>query len=613
MDTWGTRLYASFSDNLLREAVYNSLNFELRRELHLKVANFLEKEGVNSPRVLPVLARHFELGGDEKKALYYLFESAKYSKSIYDYRSCFDYLFRYVSIAEKNKLSFKENPQYLEAFVIYAEVQQELGRIEESGLCFAKIVEELTDLTPTKIQCLSKLADNKRRTGKIKESLELYEKALIEAKELKDEKLLSQIFLYSGVPLAMSGKMGKAMDYFQRAELLAQKVGDFPTLVYALMNRGLVEYFRGKLEGAKSFLLKAKEIAFEKNLKSYLALITVNLSQVYFESGEYEKALDISKEAEEISRQFGYRNHLVMSMSNRALYETMLGKWDEAEKSVERALTAAQHYGMTYLVATDFHIKSLLYLVNGKFSKSFFTQKLAFETYLIDNHLGEAIGSLSEILAISNQLSMPDLVSIILDESLNKLQKELENTSRTLTISFNANYAFHKYLVGEADYYDTEEKLESILEKARESGILWLVADVGNVLMKLHILNENTKRAVELGEDLFPLISTHYCPLIIPRFLITYCFSLYSENLKNELCTVLNCLMQYDKFLSRGLQGIEYNLFLYNVLKREGKDEVESKIQSAKEIVLQIEENEEDKTFKNAFLALPMIKEVKEK
>lgn len=614
MDTWGTRPYASFSDNLLQEAVYNSLNFELRRELHLKVANFLEKESVTSPRVLPVLARHYEKGTDEKKALYYLFESAKYSKSIYDYRSCFDYLYRYVSIAEKNNFSLKENPQYLEAFIIYAEVQQELGRIEEAGLCFSKIVEELTDFTPTRIKCLLKLADNKRRVGKIKESLELYEKALEEAKVLKDDSLLSQIFLYSGVPLAISGKMGKAMDYFQRAELLAQKVSDFPTLVFALMNRGLVEYFRGKLEGAKSFLIKARKIAIEKNLKSYLTLITVNLSQAYFESGEYEKALETLKEAEEISRQFGYRNHLVMSMSNRALYETMLGKWEEAEKSVEKALASAIHYGMVYLIAANYHTKSLISFVYGQFSKSFSDQQIAFETFLQNNHLGEAVGSLSELISISNQIGLPSLVSVILEEKLGKLQKELENTSRTLTISFNANYAYYEYLRGERDYYETEEKLESVLDKARESGILWLVADVGNVFMKLHLSNNNPKKAVDIGEDLFPLLSTHYCPLVIPRFLTTFGFSLlFCANLKEEVLKVLNALNPYEKFVNKGLQGIEYNLLLYKIFENEGKKEAYDKIVFAKKIISQIEENEEDKTFKEAFLSLPIIKEIKEK
>lgn len=612
MDTWGVRPYASFSDNLLREAVYNSLNFELRRELHLKVAKFLEGEGAISPRALPVLARHYENGGDNEKALHYLFESAKYSKSIYDYRSSFEYLSRYVAIAEKNCLSLSNNSQFLDAFLMLAEVQQELGRIREAGICFEKIIAEIKELSPIKVKSLSKLADNKRREGNLKESLELYEKALVGAKELKDESLQCLIFLYSGVPLAMSGKMGKAMDYFQRAEILAEKLKDYPSLVYALMNRGLVEYFRGKLEGAKSFLLKAKDIAAESNLKSYLALITVNLSQVFFESGEYIKALEICKEAEDVSRQFGYRNHLVMSMSNRALYETMLGLWEEAEKSVEKALTSAQHYNMSYLIATNFHIKSLLFFVNGSFSKSFEYQILAFENYLKTNYFGEAVGSLSELISLTNQLGRQDLAIPLLEENLRKLQKELENSSRTWTISFNAHYSYHKFLTGDVDYYDTEEKLENFLEKARETGILWLVAEVGSVFLKFLQLNHKTDKAVEIGLDLFPLLSIHYCPLILPKFLIPFCKSLLEQNQKDDLSSALNCLHQYENFLDRGLLGIEYSYLLYKIFENDNKDEAQKRLLLARTIAKDLEEKEKNELFKNSLLNLALIKEVNE-
>ncbi|MCX7830103.1 MAG: tetratricopeptide repeat protein, partial [Acidobacteria bacterium] len=612
MDTWGARLYASFSDNLLREAVYNSLNFELRRELHLKVACFLENEGIGSPRVLPVLARHYENGGDTQKALHYLFESAKYSKSIYDYRSSYEYLSRYVLLAEKSNFSLGKDSQFLEAFVMYAEVQQELGRIKEAGICFEKIINEIEELSSIKIKSLSKLADNKRREGNLKESLELYEKALEGAKQLKDESLQCIIFLYYGVPLAMSGKMGKAMDYFQRAEILAEKTKDYPSLVYALMNRGLVEYFRGKLEGAKSFLLKAKEIASENNLRSYLALITVNLAQVFFESGDYPKALDICKEAEEVSRQFGYRNHLVMSMTNRALFETMLGLWDEADKSVEKALSAAQHYNMAYLCATNFHIKSLLYFTNGYLSKSFKHQILAFENYLNNSHFGEAVGSLSEILSITNQFGISDFAVKILDENLGKLQKELENSSRTWTISFNTHYSFHKFLLEELDYYDAEEKLDDLLEKARETGILWLVADVGSVVLRFYHSNNKYEKAAEIGEDLFPLLSTHYCPLILPKFLIAFCKSLIFEKKSDELSSALACLCQYEKFLDRGLMGMEYNYLLCKVLENDKIGEAKKRLLFAKDIATKIEDNEEDDTFKNAFLNLQIVKEVRE-
>lgn len=613
MDTWGVRHYASFTDNLLRDAIYDSLNFQLKRELHLKVALYLEKEGSASQRVGPVLARHYESAGEEDKALVYLWKSAEYSRSLYDNRSAFDYLGRFVAISEKRGASPSSDKNFLDALMYYADVQQELGRIAEADVLYQRILDEIKEVGQDTVKATSRLADNKRRMGSLKESLELYDKALEGAKQLKDEALQCRIFLDSGVPLAMMSKMGKAMDHFQRAENIAVKLNDFPSLVYALMNRGLVEYSKGKLEGAKSLLQKARETAKERDLKSYLALITANLAQVYFEMGEYEKALAICKEAVEVSMQFGYRNHLVIAMTNKALFETMLGRYDEAELSSDKALLAAGHYEMGYLISTNYHVKSLLLLVDGAFSKALEYQRKALAIYIKGGHFGEALGCLSEIISITNFLNLPELAVPIVGENVLKLQNELQNVTRTWTISYNAHYNFHRFLLGEIDSCEAIDNMENVLERARESGILWLVADVGNVLLKLYQKEENHSKAAETGMDLFPLLSTHYCPLILPRFLITLANSLAKSDSQDELESVLESLATYESFLDRGTYGLEYSLLLNTLDLSHSDEKARSKLNGAKNIAAMILENENDEKIKEALLLLPTIQAIMKK
>ncbi len=604
MDTWGERPYASFTDNLLRDAIYDSLNFQIRRELHLKVAESLESLGSEEPRINPVLARHFESAGEEDKALGYLWKSAEYSRSFYDNRSAFDFLGRFVAIAEKRGATPAVDRQFLDALMYYADVQQELGRIQEADALYKRILEEIRDVSQDTVKATSRLADNKRRTGAVKESLELFDKALEGAKQLKDEALQCRIFLDSGVPLAMTGKMGKAMDHFQRAENLAAKIGDFPSLVYALMNRGLVEYFKGKLEGAKSLLLKAREVAKEHDLKSYLALITVNLAQVHFEIGEYEKALSICREAVEVSRQFGYRNHLVLAMANQALYETMLCEWDEAGRSVEKALTLARHYEMAYPMAINLHTKSLLMFGEGRFTEAVNLQMSALGIYMENNQTSEALGCLSEIAFISNFLRMPDLIESTLEDYVPRLQSEFQNVTRTWTIGFMAHHAFHKYVSGDVDLYDSLDNMENILERARESGILWLVADVGRVLIALHQSEGNHAKAAENGMDLFPLLSTHFCPLILPRFLISLAESLRETNALEDLSSVLESLRVYEKFLVKGPFGLEYCLLLKKMAEKESADPC-SINEKGRNIARLILEAETDEKIREALMKLP--------
>ena len=607
MDTWGNRPYASFADNLLRDALYDSLNFQIRRELHMKVARSLEALGLPEPRMNNVLARHFESAGEEEKALHYLWRSAEYARSLYDNRSAFDFLGRFVAIAEKRGATPSADRNFLDAIMYFADVQQELGRISEADALYKRILDEMKEVSQDTVKATSRLADNKRRTGGLKESLELFDRALEGAKQLKDEALQCRIFLDSGVPLAMTGKMGKAMDHFQRAENIAAKIGDFPSLVYALMNRGLVEYFKGKLEGAKSLLLKAREVAKEHDLKSYLALITVNLAQVHFEMGEYEKALAICREAVEVSRQFGYRNQLVLAMANQALYESMLCMWEEAEKSVETALSLARHYDMAYSTAINLHTKSLIMFNAGAFVEAVNLQRSALDIYMERNKLSEALGCLSEIVSITNYLRLPGLSEQVMCEYLPKLQNELQNITRTWAISYSAHDSYHKLLLGEKDYYDAVDAAENALERARESGILWLVADVGEVLLKICRSEGNHGKAAENGMDLFPLLSTHFCPMILPRFLITLADSLLDTGQEDDLSSVLECLGTYEQFLDRGPYGLEYCLLCRNIARKEGGD-ADAIVERGRAMASSMLRSETDDKVREAMSLLPAFK-----
>ena len=67
-DTWGTRPYRRFADALLREAVYHALPFAFKRKAHLALAKLLDFDSEKNAKLWPVLALHYEQGGDDAKA-----------------------------------------------------------------------------------------------------------------------------------------------------------------------------------------------------------------------------------------------------------------------------------------------------------------------------------------------------------------------------------------------------------------------------------------------------------------------------------------------------------------------------------------------------------------
>lgn len=603
IDTWGHRPYATFIDPLLRDALYNSLNYKLKRELHLKIAKYLEKEAEISPRVIPVLARHYEAIGNIKKTLHYLILSAKYYKSLYDYRSAFEYLSKYISIVEKSPL--KKDKNILEAYFIFAEVLHELGKFEEAEKYFNMIIKNIKENSQLKIKALAKLAENKRKEGKIEEAIFLNQKALKGAKRFKDHSLKTVILLYQGVTYAISQQMKKAKQNFIRAQNLAKKFNDFPNLVLALMNRGLVEYLNGNLIKATELLYQALKIGKEKNLLSCIAQIYANLANLLFELGNYQKALKICKEAEEISNQFGYKNHLLESLTNRALLETMLGMWSQAKRSLENALNTSLHYKVNYFVAVSLNIKSIHLYIEGKFSKSFEIQKESFNLFKKENHIREALGSLSEILSITNEFNLKELASPIIEENLNFFKKEIENKTNIWTVNFFANYVFHKFLKKEIEFEEAEQNLIHLLEKAKTSKNLWHLAEISTLILSFYKRNEKLDKAYQIGSKLYPYLKNHFCPLITPKFLLNFSEILLKKNDEKKLKMVLKDLQRYEKYLKSSLR-LKYLLLLYKF----DPYRQTRRIKNLFKLVKRIASTEENQTFKEAFLNLDYVNEI---
>ena len=239
MDTWGARPYATFADPLLRDALYESLNFTVKRAFHARVAELLEHQGADEPRLWPPLARHFEAAGDDAKARHYLWSAAEDARAKYDNTSAFDFLGRYVAMGEKAGADPADDVQFRKGLLYLAEASKELGRLDETDAFCQRILDASILVNPESVAALIKVADNKRRRGDPQGALETYEKAAVMARLIDDKIQQMNIVLDSGVPLAMMGRLDEAMDRFQQAEKLARKLKIYSSLVYAIMNQGM--------------------------------------------------------------------------------------------------------------------------------------------------------------------------------------------------------------------------------------------------------------------------------------------------------------------------------------------------------------------------------------
>ena len=141
MDTWGARPYATFADTLLRDALYESLNFSVKRAFHLRVAELLEDEGREEPRLWPALARHFEAAESAVKASHYLWNAAEEARARFDNTTAFGFLTRFVALGERTGADPKHDAQFRKGLLYLAEASKELGRLEETDRFCNRLVE----------------------------------------------------------------------------------------------------------------------------------------------------------------------------------------------------------------------------------------------------------------------------------------------------------------------------------------------------------------------------------------------------------------------------------------------------------------------------------------
>lgn len=612
LDEAGHRPYATFTDSLLRDALYESLTFSVKRAVHAQVAAFLEAQEGGDRRTWPYLAHHFEAAGDDEKAAHYLWLAAQDARHRYDNGAAFNLLERYIRLREKHSVSAGDDEPYRRGLMELAKTSKDLGRLDETEARCRQIIQETGTLCSELVDAHMHVAGCHRSRGELDASIHEYARAMRLARELGDDLLRCRILLDSAVPLAMSGRMNEAMEQFKQAERLAKKVGENNALVHSLMNQGLALYYQGKLKEARRVLNGSMKLARLYGLRPNVVSISINLALVLYELGEYRRALLIDQEGLAIAKQFGFRDLQVSALSNQALYQTMLGWWEDAEESAHTALRMAQHHGMQYYTALNMHFLGMLRAVGGNFSEA-----LRLQTKSLDLHrragYGEwALACLAETLSLANQLHKADLVKTQLEQRLPEMEPMLNHETKTWTMGFKAQWTLLRHLRREVDSEWACQDLDALLMAAEAAGSLWLVAEIGELTLRVLADEGRDAEAAQRGLLYLPRMVSQYCPFKVAPFLLTLGEVLHRTGRLEDLEEVMRRLRRYGPSLERGLAGVRYRRLRYLEASVKG-EERSAKLWHRKAVALlaDVEARNPEPEIREALADLPLVRELK--
>jgi tetratricopeptide (TPR) repeat protein len=340
----------------MREAVYDSLTHQNRRELHQRVAQAIEKAPSGRPEELyEALAFHYRESGNRKKAIEYLLKGADsladgsaFEPALFTYLKAIDLLRNapvpdhaalletYERIGrtalkcakfdigiEKLKLAadlaeeIGNRRQLVAAVTMIGNLATAKGKFGEAQRHFTRALELSEGLTDVGVRrdILGALGNLHNKNGEYMQATGYLEEAIRLAKQTGDrgeELAYTRLLAHA---MAAQGKRSIAMSYMREAEGLATGTGDKFVETEMWKSRGLVHFLLREWEDALEYSEKALELAKEYHIPYEIAVNSHNIGDIQIRQGNFKKAFTSLSYSFEVSREHGFTKLEMFNMS----------------------------------------------------------------------------------------------------------------------------------------------------------------------------------------------------------------------------------------------------------------------------------------------------------
>ncbi|HEV8447009.1 MAG TPA: AAA family ATPase [Gemmatimonadaceae bacterium] len=373
----------AFTHDDVAEVLIDGLPSQQRRQLHLRVAQALERL---RPDSTDDIALHYDAAGEQADAYCWGQFAAKTAERVYASGAASSYL----QLAARNATSPGE---LAEIRVALAHLSETRGRFDE--------VEELCDLA---IEWFDGQGDERRsltlRRLRERARMELGQPALVtlealkvleaEAKRLRfdhehvavllmmsqtygrlGDRRTSERFAAEGVAMAeqvgdtllladavnrLGGAMfsespSRAYSILERALSLYETVGDARGQARTYGNMGVVAQFESRLDVAFEAYSKAITVGRAGGIPDLWGAAALNLGVLLQRCGDYEKARDLFSEALGLFVAVKHSEYQLAALFNMAHAEREVGRWESATQLYETTVSLAQRIGQADIEA----------------------------------------------------------------------------------------------------------------------------------------------------------------------------------------------------------------------------------------------------------------------
>ena len=393
------------------------------------------------------------------------------------------------------------------------------------------LFEKAIELDSNLVEAMLKFSKSYMYTNEFDSALEMGQKALKKAQNLKNKNAEGfALFRIGTVAMSADGDYDKAMQYYDDALTIADEIGDKNLKMYCLNNSGIIEVRRGNYD-------KALE-KFEEVYQEYLAMDDKrgqifgiqNKSVVYFYKGDMELSIEMTKEALKLGIEIEDLNLQATSLSNigayhdkKREYETAISKYEEVLsiftrlgdrggmsetlnrigmtqtnmhediKAIEthsEALTICEDIGDSSNIAATKYLIGRVQLSIGNYEESLKSLRHAKDIYQRLNNSDDVTGVLYEIAINHLGRGHVDSAATYLD-----MASEINNIIGNKPLECELLIAKHSanFLKGEESIAFLEKSASIAKEISADEIYLETQAEIGY----LHLYNQKYEKALE--------------------------------------------------------------------------------------------------------------------
>jgi len=344
-----------FDHPMIREALYEEVIPELRREYHRRIAAHLvapDAGEAHRPEAAAV-AFHLLEAREDERAIPSLLEAAEQARALFanaDARATLD---RAVSILDALDATpgGQRSPSVanwrIKAHKDRGKILVRLGEIEKARADFQEMRSRArgASLASKEAHAENLLADLGVRTGDYTTAMEHARRAHDLAQTIGDRHSLATAFAVMGVVHFNHGSFDQSLAAHSRSITLQQSIDDLPGYADNLNKIGNIHLRQGHTEEALAVYGTALGLARQVRHRLFEAEAVNNIGAVHHERGELDEALKNYEEALSLKREIGDRRATARSLNNLGLLREIRGEFTAAMAAHQESLALKRELG----------------------------------------------------------------------------------------------------------------------------------------------------------------------------------------------------------------------------------------------------------------------------